>query len=465
MLDTTVLKNELQARINALTNASSIDSVLETAIAAKQVELIGVDITRTNLDAQIQRIVNALDPASAIEDLMVVAASLQKADDAIIGDIRQFVYQGDEFTDEKGRKWLIEGKLHTVDGYEEAFAIQNLKNYGREAFFPESETATKSPRQCARDGTGNIVIACNSSTYVLVSNDDGESFVLIEHSHGAPVVGAVYIGGHFILASNSATELKTSYSDDGGNSFGAATVARALTAATANTVAGDATATTALFVVAGDTACVSMTNGTAKTNRTLAVATTGSVDVLICAHAGTIVVASKGVSGYQKTTNGGAAFTSHNHGHGTVDKIYSHLNNFYWESGGGLYESADLSSWVFIRDSVPLELTYNAINSYNRNVVSFPVKDGFLLASPGNTYFLYTQDFISYVRMHPSQTANELSYGTTTGFVVFGDLLMAKSAVDKASKILKFDVEAADYIGFGSLDYTFNRKPNYMRIK
>ncbi|WP_331352567.1 hypothetical protein [Cellvibrio sp. UBA7671] len=465
MLDTTVLKNELQARINALTNASSIDSVLETAIAAKKVELIGVDITRTNLDAQIQRIVNALDPASAIEDLMVVAASLQKDDETIIGDIRPLLYQGDQFIDEKGRHWLIEGKLHTAEGYEEAFAIQSLKNYGKEVFFPESETLTKSPRQCARDGAGNIVIACNSSSYVLVSNNTGDSFELVEHSHGAPVVGVVHIGGHFILASNSATELKTSFSSDGGNSFGAATVARALTAATSNTVAGAATATTALFVVAGDTACVSMTNGSTKANRSLAVATTGTVDVLISAHAGTIVVASKGVAGYQKTVNGGAAFTTHNHGHGTPTKMYSHLNNFYWESGGGLYKSPDLSTWEFIRESVPLELTYNAINSYNRSVVSFPVKDGFLLASHTNTYFLYTQDFVTYERFHPSQSANELSYGTTTEFVVFGDLLMAKSAVDKASKILKFDVDAADYIGFGSLDFTFNRKPNYLRIK
>jgi hypothetical protein len=465
MLDLTVIKTQLQTRIDALTNGSTLDDILDIAIAAKQAELIGVKITRTNLDTQLQRIANAVTAGSPIEDLIVIAASLKKEDDAIIGEIREFIYRGDKFTDEKGREWLREGKLHTVAGYDEAYAIAALRSYGREVYVPTSKTITHTPRQCARDGLGNLVIACGSSDYVLVSHDNGNTILLVEHNHDEPVTGVVFVGTHFILASNTATELKTSYSSDGGSNFGSVTVARTLVSATPDSVAGAASATTALFVAAGTTAAVTMANGATKTSRTLVNTPISGNHVLICAHGTTLIVASTGTSTYQKTTDGGATFSSSNPGKGTPERIFSHIGKFYWSGSGTLYRTSDLVSWEDMLSLVPVELTYNSINSYNGSFSTFPVKNGFILGNPARGYFLYTQDFISYSRMMPSQTADELTYGGTNYFEVFGDLLTATSSSDFAAKILKFDVDIADYIGVGSLNYLFNRKPNYLRIK
>lgn len=68
------IATEVQARCNALTSGSSISTVIDCAIAAKKVEMAGGSITRTVLDAQIQRVIDLSGGGSAIEDLIVLAA-------------------------------------------------------------------------------------------------------------------------------------------------------------------------------------------------------------------------------------------------------------------------------------------------------------------------------------------------------------------------------------------------------
>ena len=73
----TNLVTEVQARCDALTNFSLIETVIDCAIAAKKVEMAGGSITRTTLDTQIQRFVTASGSGSVIEDLIALAASVE----------------------------------------------------------------------------------------------------------------------------------------------------------------------------------------------------------------------------------------------------------------------------------------------------------------------------------------------------------------------------------------------------
>ena len=73
----TNLVTEVQARCDALTNFSLIETVIDCAIAAKKVEMAGGSITRTTLDTQVQRFVTASGSGSVIEDLIALAASVE----------------------------------------------------------------------------------------------------------------------------------------------------------------------------------------------------------------------------------------------------------------------------------------------------------------------------------------------------------------------------------------------------
>lgn len=70
----TAVTTEVQTRCNALTNGSTIQAVIDCAIAARKVEMAGGSITRTVLNAQIQRVIDLSAGGSAIEDLIVLAA-------------------------------------------------------------------------------------------------------------------------------------------------------------------------------------------------------------------------------------------------------------------------------------------------------------------------------------------------------------------------------------------------------
>ena len=76
MATITALVSEVQARANALDGTSTPEEVIETAIAARKVELAGGTLTRTTLDTQINRIIAAFDGSSLIEDMIAMAASI-----------------------------------------------------------------------------------------------------------------------------------------------------------------------------------------------------------------------------------------------------------------------------------------------------------------------------------------------------------------------------------------------------
>ncbi|TXH09686.1 MAG: hypothetical protein E6R03_16340, partial [Hyphomicrobiaceae bacterium] len=93
----TAITAEVQSRCNALNNSSTIAEVIDCAIAARKVELAGGSITRTTLDAQIQRVNDLSGGSSAIEDLIALAA-MQPAATSLSGGktlkVQEFLTSG-----------------------------------------------------------------------------------------------------------------------------------------------------------------------------------------------------------------------------------------------------------------------------------------------------------------------------------------------------------------------------------
>lgn len=111
----TALTAEVQARCNALTGSSTTDEVIDAAIAAKKVERAGGVLTRTTLDTELQRVINLSGGGSQIEDLIVLAASVEIPADSsggytpAYGSIAPFAENGINFTDLNGLEWLKTG--------------------------------------------------------------------------------------------------------------------------------------------------------------------------------------------------------------------------------------------------------------------------------------------------------------------------------------------------------------------
>lgn len=74
----TNLTAEIQARCNALTTFSTVNAVIDCAVAAKKLEMAGGSINRTILDTELQRVITASGNGSLIEDLIALAASLEQ---------------------------------------------------------------------------------------------------------------------------------------------------------------------------------------------------------------------------------------------------------------------------------------------------------------------------------------------------------------------------------------------------
>lgn len=79
-VDISTLTIEVQTRCNALTNSSTAKEVIEQGIAAKKIEQAGGMISRTVLDAQLQRISNLSDGTTTIATLISLAASVEVVD-------------------------------------------------------------------------------------------------------------------------------------------------------------------------------------------------------------------------------------------------------------------------------------------------------------------------------------------------------------------------------------------------
>lgn len=73
---------EVQTRIDALTGASTLDDVLDAAIAAKKMEAGGGTLDRTILDTELNARIAAMGGSTLIEDLILAAATVQPETEA-----------------------------------------------------------------------------------------------------------------------------------------------------------------------------------------------------------------------------------------------------------------------------------------------------------------------------------------------------------------------------------------------
>lgn len=474
MLDTTALKNELQTRINALTNASTFDQVIEVAIAAKKASSIGVILDQANLNTQLQRVTNAVGAASAIEDLIILAASAST--DGLhppIGHVKSCPFSGDKFTDSSGHEWLLKGLLHTKAGYEKALEQKALRSYGQ-LVYPGGVNGMIT--QAATDGLGTVVIATSNATHVLVVKDGGNTVTAVPHNLPGKATGVIFVGGAFVVASNTAAAINTSHSTNAGESFSVASVARVLTSGVADSVRGSSDGTTGLFVASGDVACVSFTSGTVKANRTLPVAVIGSYIPLVQAANGVIIIGRKNTNSYLRTTDGGANFSTINAPVSSVifqDMTYA-LGKFFWcgHSGSTYYffSSVNGLDWVDVSQSIP-EPFRSHFGSLGGSlfVRVFSVTGGMVLGLQNSFYF--TTDFVNFELINFSRSAEELG-GSNAQYFCFRNLVMGGFSLNESqggskSAMLKVDYTTPDYVGFH-----FNGASNiiegmcdYVRIK
>lgn len=228
-----------------------------------------------------------------------------------IGDTRQMPYQGDRFTDERNRTWLMQGLMESAADFPEAANVDRLKIRGTLL----NNSTSILGEQAAWDGLNTYVIAYNDPTYVLVSVDGGNNFAKVAHNMGIAVSGMVYHQGKFIGAGCTASAMNTCWTVNGID--WAKTSANALATTTADTVfgmRGASNGTMAMFVAGGSTAAALKVtvNGqgvVANTGLTLPSAIQNSYIPAICAH-GANVVYFVGNSTQAKMTADGFTFVN-----------------------------------------------------------------------------------------------------------------------------------------------------------
>jgi len=478
MIDLTVLKTQLQARINALSNASTFDQVIDVAIATKKAVSAGVNVDRTIVDTQLQRVTNALGAGSAIEDLIVIAASSEGDGDSIpIGSIQKFGFAGDKFTDNNNYEWLAVGLLHSKTGYEKALANLGTRAYGRQVYTAQASTAG-SVTKAADDGLGNVVIASGSLTHVLVSHDFGETFEPVLHNLPNRAMTVEYVGGHFVLACNNSDGIRTSYSSDGGDTFSAASVARGLSAGITDTVRSSCSGTAAMFVVNNDVNAVVKTSGTANSAISLPAAVNGSsYTPLVQFFSGAFYVAGKNVSIYYKTTNNGSTFSTHAKPIGPIiqEQLCVALGRFFWmgTSGADRYYkyTTDFVTWHDLLDLLPEFLIKNA-TFFNTGyaIHIYEVTGGLVLCTHVGNYF--TPNLVDFYLVHYSRSPSELAGGGAQ-YVLFRNLVMAGKGLNDSSpavlssSVLNVNYSVPDYVGVhrDGVAGIVDGQVDYVRIK
>lgn len=478
MIDLTVLKTQLQARINGLSNASTFDQVIDVAIATKKAVSAGVNVDRSIVDTQLQRVTDALGAGSAIEDLIVIAASSEGDGDSIpIGAIQKFGFAGDKFTDNNKYEWLVYGLLHSKTGYEKALNNPGTRAYGEQVFTAEANTAG-SVTKAADDGVGNIVIACGSLTHVIVSHDFGATFVAVPHNLQNRAVTVEYVGGHFVVACNNSTAIRTSYSADGGQTFSEESVARTLSGGVSDTVRSSCSGTHAMFVANNNVNAVVKTNGTTSTAITLPAAVNGSsYTPLVQFFSGAFYVAGKNVTNYYKSINNGASFSNHTKPVSSVinEQVCVALGTFFWMGQSGttrIYKyTNDFTTWNDLFDLLPNYLAESLKNTgtgYQVNI--YEVTGGLILNTHLGNYF--TSNLLDFSLIHFSRSPIELA-GNSAQYVCFKNLVMAGKGLDDNngaalnSSVLKVDYSSADYVGVHKQGVAplVDGQVDYVRIK
>lgn len=479
MLDTTALKNELQARINALTNASTFDQVVDIAIAERKAAQAGIALARSNLATQLQRITNAVGAGSAIEDLIVLAAGARgDADSLPIGHVGKFAFSGDKFTDNNFHEWLLMGLLHSKAGYDRALENPGLRSFGQQIYTANAATAG-TPIKGATDGLGNFVIACGNSTNVMVIKNNGESVLAVPHNLPGNAVTVEHVAGHFIVAGNSASNIFTSYSSDGGDSFSASSNARGIAGGIADTVRSSASNAGALFVCQGSPGAVYKTSGTSNAAANLP-ASIASYVPLVQFFEGAFYVAQRNSWNYYKTLNNGEAFTTHAKPAGVNvvanEYFFTALGRFIWvgQSGASWFfkYTTDFETWHDTFELMPVALR-EYINHHGNSglqIFAHPVQGGVVVSTAIGSYF--TANFESWKVVSFSRSAEELAgTGASLGFFgnfVFGAVNPYTGSISTpgapSTSILKVDYSTPDYVGihkrgvpqideYGTIDY------------
>lgn len=480
MLDTTALKNELQTRINALTNASTFNQVLDVAIASKKAAAVGIALTRTNLETQLQRLTNAIDAGSVIEDLIEIAASASPEGGAFpVGHIKKCAFSGEKFTDSNNHEWLMSGLLHSKAGYDQALNNPSLRSHGKQVYVANSLTAGQTVKS-AEDGLGNIVIACGSLTHVIVSHDFGETLQAVPHNLPNRAVTVEYIGGHFVVAANNSTGIFSSYSSNGGMSFSASSTARGIASGVTDSVRSSSNGAGALFVIQGGAEGVYKTSGTANSAVTLPAAINSYLP-LVQFFGGAFYVAGKNISSYYKTTNNGANFTTHakpSHAGSVVDEYFiSALGKFIWMAQSGSYRgyryTTDFVTWYDLFDVLPIPVKeyYTAYSVSGFKIYIHAVLGGVIICTALGNYF--SDDFINWKVIHFSRSAEELAgagaqYVFCRNLVCGGMDAFTPYASSLSTSVLKVDYSNPDFVGIhkhGMPTLDTNGTIDYVRIK
>lgn len=211
----TALITEVQARCNALTGSSTIDEVLEVAIAAKKVEQAGGSITRTTLDTELQRVVDLSGGGSQIEDLIALAAANESTSTPPVPGGNTSLPVGSQtfvstftpplLTMSDGSQWLRSGVLlENDDTFTEAETVEHLHVFGSQRLSHVfTYASTDRDDLVVSNGAGTIVAINLSSQPISVSTDNGVTW-------GAPVVpptgalcGIAWCGDRFIVATTT----------------------------------------------------------------------------------------------------------------------------------------------------------------------------------------------------------------------------------------------------------------------
>lgn len=397
-----------------------------------------------------------------------------------IGYIRKSGFAGEKYPDDHGHEWLMVGLLHSKSGYEKAVLNPSLRSHGRQVFAASASTAGAIIK-AADDGAGNIVVATGSLTHVLVSNDGGETVRAVPHNLPNRAVTVEYIGGQFVLAGNNSSAIFTSYSVDSAiSAFSASISSASVTGATADTVRSSANGTVgALFVVQGATGAVYKTSGVSNSAVTLPAAL-GSYVPLIQYFAGAFYVAAKNISGYYKTINNGASFTTHtkpSHAGSVVNEFMTVvMGKFFWGAQSASYRAirytTDFVTWVDFFDSVPVSVReWFQYTGGGSQITVQAAGSGLVISTPIGCW--YTTDLVSWVPINFSRSAVELA-GSGASYVFHKNLVMGgadrytQQGASLNSSVLKVDYSNPDYVGIhvnGIQGPDSDGLLNYVRIK
>lgn len=227
-----------------------------------------------------------------------------------VGDLAPKSGQSALLTMRDGSQWLRTGAVIPRAGYPDAAAVEHLRAH----IFTEITGATAiAATGVATDGNGTFVVAYNSTTQVLVSNDYGATWTLRAHNSGGGAISdVVWTGIRFAGVGNDATGVFGATSSDG-ITWAQSTVATALVGYTVITAKACWTGTGVIVVAQSNTTAGIWTSPTGLsgtwTARTAALAI-NSAPQIDGFGANALIVLSTASATQQKSLDTGATWVS-----------------------------------------------------------------------------------------------------------------------------------------------------------